>query len=186
MNSKTLRYKIGTTEIIALVVLVILSILIKKFVFIDVALESSTAEHLTHITLLSVFSALYGAVVGGVGGFVSTVCVYVIFGETVGYGNALAMAAFGFFAGRFASVYLIRDGLFAKKKLFVFAAMNSIACIVALVYVKPFLNYIIYDVDLMAAVREGIKETIIFSTAVNLILTVILYWVNRTIARKKT
>jgi len=185
MNKNKLKYKIGTTEIIALVLLVGVTILLKRCFF-GVVIESSvTVEHLLFLSLLSVFSGLFGVLVGCLGGYISIISSYLLCGNAYGFVTAVAIAVFGYMIGRFANVYLVRDGELTTKKIGFYAAMNCIACIVSLVYIMPLLGMVFYDLDLIEVTRKGIVETAFFSVFINPVLTFLMYLINRFFSKGK-
>ena len=176
VSDKKLKYFLGITEIIAFIIAIILIIAMNSYANVVASRVSSLI--VVFIVVLSFFSSMYGPVVGGLTGFLGIVCGYALKDVGITFGEAIAMMIFGVMVGLFASDYKIRDGEFGRKQIALFISMESLASIVSLVFVKPFIEYIFYDIDLYSGLWDGTKNAVIVSIPVNFGIAIILFVVN--------
>lgn len=176
MNDKKLRYKLDTAEIVAFIFALFIIIEMNKYVLQFV--KKPTNIILVFIIILSCFSALFGPYVGGITGFLGVICGYSFNGIDVPFGEAFAMLVFGVIVGHFAYVYKVRDGGFGKKQIAIFMLIECIASTVSLVFIKPFIEYMFYDVELFDALWDGMVKSAVVSLPINFVLAIFLFLVN--------
>jgi len=174
--SSKLKYKLGVSEIVALVIAVGLIMLLSSYAKDVVKVEND--QFIVFIVILSFFSALYGPIVGIFVGFLGVVCGLAIHGIPVPFGDAIAMGVFGGLIGQFAGDYMIRDGGFGRRQIILFLSMQGIACILSLVLIKPFFDYLFYNKDLFRAMYSGIRGSVIVAIPINFALAILFYVIN--------
>lgn len=175
MNRK-LKYILGTTEIIAFVAAILIIVGASNGASNTITVESTQVE--IFVGILCFFSAMYGAAVGGLTGYLGVVCAFVIKGLTVPYATALSMAVYGGLVGWFAPKYRIREGQFGRRQVLLFLVIEAMACVAALIFIKPFLDYVMYDKDLYEMITMGIHTSLICALPMNLVLAILFYVVN--------
>lgn len=185
MNN-TQKYKLDTAGIAAMAVFVPIYIFVRKGIFASVAPQDNLVETVVIICLMGMYSAIFGYVSAGIGGFLAVVCACSLCADTSMFGEAFAMASFGVVLGFFADKLKVRDGAFGKKEMLLFMLLNFTVCITALIYVRPFLDFMLYGKDLFVLVRVGIIETLICAVPMGIITTFLIFSISKLIRYVKT
>jgi len=176
VSRKILKYKLDISEVIAFIIAMGLLLGINYYLSNHAGRQSNNI--VIFAIVLSFFAAMYGPFVGGIAGFLGIISAYTLRSNIVQYPTAFAMLVFGYIIGRYAAEYKIRDGKFERKQITLFVTMECIASLTSFVFVKPFIEYLIYDTDLYAALWEGMKNAVIVSIPVNFALAIFLFVIN--------
>jgi len=176
VSKKGLKYKLDISEVIAFILAMILLIAINHYL--SNYSDKQSNDIIIFAIVLSFFSAMFGPFVGGLTGFLGIISAYNLRSNAVQYPTAIAMMAFGYIIGRYANEYKIRDGRFEKKQITLFVTMECIASLTAFVFIKPFVEYVISDINLYDALWDGLKNAIIVSIPVSFALAILLFVIN--------
>lgn len=175
MNDK-LKYKLGTTEILAFAVAVP-SMVTLSYLFPNVSIADSGMSKL-FIALVCFFAAMFGPIVGGLTGFLGTVCGFVLYGQSVNFSYAIATCLYGIIVGELAPRYQLREGNYKTKQIEIFIVVNALASIVAFSFVEPFIDFISYGEELSSAINNGVRKTLTCATSLNAVMAIFLYVVS--------
>lgn len=165
------KYKLGTIEIFSFIIGVFILMGLNKYVFFSSELLKAT----TQIAVVAFFSTLFGSITGGLTGFLGIICSFAICGENVGFPPAIGYAVYGALLGQFANRYLIREGRFRLKQLFLWNCVNVFSLISAFVLVKPMVEFLFYNTDLVTNLKFCAVVVATSAVLVGIVLSVVFF-----------
>jgi len=173
--NKSLEYKLDTPEIMAFVIGVVVIIATNRIFFRLDSYELTMAKVLVLVGILSFFATLFGPVAGGLIGVLGIICSYAICSLRIDFADSISYAVYGCLLGQFASSYYIREGNFKIKQVVLWNLTNMFSLIAAFIFVKPFLQYIFYNIDLIENLVFGMKMVLLSSVILGVILSIVFF-----------
>lgn len=173
--NKQLRYKLDTVEIIAFIIGVVIIIGLNKFLFSNGLIQSQEYKTALCICAIAFIATMFGMISGGLTGMVGTLCSMAVCGEPMNFAYAITYAVYGCMLGQFADRYLIREGKYSFKQAFLWLGTHFIALISSFVFIKPLVEYIFYDSDLITDILIGTRYSLFCALPLGIALSIIFF-----------
>lgn len=180
--NRTLKYKLDIPGIIALVISVIIMTIS------NLLLSSIWTEQIKEVyfdTVICVCASLFGPFIGLMTGFLGSVCGDIIVKTKIAFADGIVYLILGYIIGSFANRYGIREGRFKGEKCVVWFIVNAIGTILTLFFLKPFVDYIIYDKEMFMSLIEGGKAALICAIPLGVVLTILFYSISKSFKKRK-
>lgn len=178
------RYKFGYVEIAFIVVGIILCTL-----FGVVANRNSFVPEIVNAvfgcSLVALFSAIYGPVVGAVVGFVGANIMCYFSQSKEAFVISLGVCIYGFIIGRYAENYGIRKKNFSLKGAILYIVTQTMAAIVYYVIFYPLVSFVIEKENIYTYMNIGAKYAMYIVISSTVILVPVFFLINK-LAKKKT
>ncbi len=160
MSDNKLKYSVGMMEIVSIAVSVILIVVFAEYL--NKNNISETTGFVVHVkgAVVTFVSALCGPVAGVLVGALSSICFDMIAARELRYGMFVAYALYGYFVGKFASKYGIREGNFNIINIANFNCIQMCANIMVFVLFVPLVRVIAHKTSIAATIKEALKITI--------------------------
>lgn len=173
--NKSLKYKLDTPEIIAFVIGVLLIMALNRFLFSLPIFASQEIRMVLVVSVIAIVATMFGSISGGLTGFLGALCAMAVCGNEMNFSIAISFAVYGGFLGQFADKYSAREGALSIRQMLLWVFTNASALIAGLIIVKPLLEYVFYDGNLIADIIEGTKYMIICAGPLGLTLVVVFF-----------
>lgn len=184
MNSSQ-KYKLETTEIAAFVIGVFVLMGVNRFVFALGAVVTEPVKTSVQIMIVAFVASLFGGIIGCLTGALGIICSLAVCGQPIVFSNAVAFAVYGALVGQFANQYFIREGAFKIRQIVLWNATNIFSLILAFNMVKPFIDFIVYRIELIGNLEISFIIVLISMLIVGAILTACFYFISCIFARVK-
>lgn len=173
MDSK-LKYSIGVVEIIGIAIGVISLISFGQYLKHNSISESLGFVFHIKCAIITILSALCGPVTGGLVGFLSVLCTDIIQARQFQYEMMVAYAVYGYFIGRFAYRYGIREGNFNIINMANFNCIQMCANIMVFALFVPLVSILKRKVLITNVLRVELVNTL-YNVVINFTLVTILF-----------
>ena len=174
MNS-FLKYKLDSAGIAAFVIGV-LAIMGMNYVIYEFGNNDEFTASIVSEVIINIVATFFGAISGGLTGFLGKVCADAACKQQILFGDAFSYGVIGLFVGQFADKYLVREGKFEKKQILLWNASDIMALIAAFIFVKPLIDYVVYDKDLFASLEGSLSIVFVCAIPVGILLTILLFF----------
>ena len=180
--NRTLKYKLDINGIIALVISVIIMMISNPLFS---AMWTELIKEVLYDTVICVCASLFGPFIGALTGFLGPVCGDIIMKRQIVFIDGIIYSILGYIIGNFANRYGIREGRFKGEKCVVWFIVNAIGTTSTLFFLKPFVDYIIYDKEMFMSLIVGGKATLICTIPLGVVLTILFYSISKSFKKRK-
>lgn len=171
--NKSSKYMMGNAEIIAFIIGVLLMIAAYSAFFSRDFEGTELIRLVISVCIVVLFASLFGPLTGALTGFLGIVSALAVIGAPITFVDPFSYAVLGIIVGQAASRFLIREGQFAKKQMIVWNLAHMIGLISSFVFIRPELDYIIYNRDLLVGISIGIRVFFICAIPGGILLTLL-------------
>lgn len=178
-SNKSLMYKIGTAEIIAFVIGVLLMMGIYKFFLSGEYFEGEVSKMIVSAAVVVFFASLFGPVTGLLIGYLGVMCSLSICNIPVDYIGAACYAILGLIVGLLADKFLIREGQTEIKQIIGWNFIHVAALIATFVFIMPFSYFIVHDGNLFEFTNLGIRIFMVCAFPIGIAYSIIFFLISR-------